>query len=309
VNGRIGALIEVSAGFHQDLTGRENVFLQGAIMGMRSAEIARKFDQIVEFSGIDDFIDTPVKRYSSGMNARLGFSIAAHLDPDVLIIDEVLAVGDFAFQQRAFSRVKEMIGRGIPVVVVSHQLDRVAELCTEAILLKQGQVVRQGNAAEVIAAYALSAAQQTEQPRGDEPVFLDSLLIDTPQPVASGERFRLVIGGHVAETGIPSTLEGVVIRVRSAQTGAVIFATSTLRHGTDLPASGPFQLAIDLQANVPQGIYGIETGVWDRQRGQDVARGPSTYIQVGPGPDFTGSVQMNAGMQVEAALTAGSAVQ
>ena len=102
LRGRVGALIEVSAGFHQDLTGRENVVLQGAIMGMKRAEIERKFDEIVEFSGIADFIDTPVRRYSSGMNARLGFSIAAHLEPQVLIVDEVLAVGDFAFQQRAF---------------------------------------------------------------------------------------------------------------------------------------------------------------------------------------------------------------
>ena len=110
VRGRIGALIEVSAGFHPDLSGRENVFLQGAIMGMPPADIARKFDAIVEFSEIAEFIDTPVKRYSSGMNARLGFSIAAHLDPDILIIDEVLAVGDFSFQQRAFDRVRELIG-------------------------------------------------------------------------------------------------------------------------------------------------------------------------------------------------------
>ena len=129
-HGRIGALIEVSAGFHQDLTGRQNVFLQGAIMGMRKAEVARKFDEIVDFSGIEDFLDTPVKRYSSGMNARLGFSIAAHLEPDILIIDEVLAVGDAAFQQKAFGRIKQMATGGAPVVLVSHQLDRIAELCT-----------------------------------------------------------------------------------------------------------------------------------------------------------------------------------
>src|SRR6185312_4063250 len=104
VHGRIGMLIEISAGFHPDLTGRENVFLQGAIMGMKRVDIRRKFDEIVAFSEIEDFIDTPVKRYSSGMNARLGFAIAAHVDPDVLIIDEVLAVGDFRFQDKAFGR-------------------------------------------------------------------------------------------------------------------------------------------------------------------------------------------------------------
>jgi len=139
-SGKIGALIEVSAGFHQDLTGRQNVFLQGAIMGMRKAEVLRKFDEIIEFSGIGEFIDTPVKRYSSGMNARLGFSIAAHLEPDILIIDEVLSVGDASFQQKAFGRIKEMATGGAPVVLVSHQLDRIVDLCTKAILLEKGAV-------------------------------------------------------------------------------------------------------------------------------------------------------------------------
>ena len=124
VEGRVGALIEVSAGFHPDLTGRENIFLQGALMGMRNATIKDRFDQIVDFSGISEFLDTPVKRYSSGMNARLGFSVAAHLDPDVLIIDEVLAVGDYRFQQKAFARLRELARSGRPVIVVSHQLDQ-----------------------------------------------------------------------------------------------------------------------------------------------------------------------------------------
>src|SRR5213082_2142763 len=107
MRGRVGALIEVAAGFHPDLTGRENVFLQGAVMGMKRAEIQMRFDEIVDFAGVSEFIDTPVKRYSSGMNARLGFSIAAHLMPDVLIIDEVLSVGDMAFQERCFERMLE----------------------------------------------------------------------------------------------------------------------------------------------------------------------------------------------------------
>ena len=133
LRGRVGALIEVAAGFHQDLTGRENVELQGVIMGMKRAEIARKFDQIVEFSGIPEFIDTPVRRYSSGMNARLGFAIAAHLEPEVLIVDEVLAVGDFAFQQRAFRRIREMVNQDVTTILVSHQLERIASLCTHAV--------------------------------------------------------------------------------------------------------------------------------------------------------------------------------
>ncbi|HEU0054812.1 MAG TPA: ABC transporter ATP-binding protein, partial [Longimicrobium sp.] len=159
VAGRVGALIEIAAGFHPDLTGRENVFLQGAIMGMRRAEIRRKFDEIVDFSGVADFVDTPVKRYSSGMNARLGFAIAAHLEPDVLVIDEVLSVGDFAFQEKAFGRIRQVASQGIPVVVVSHQLDRVAALCNRAILLDRGVPVLQGEPRDCIAAYVMAGAR------------------------------------------------------------------------------------------------------------------------------------------------------
>ena len=126
VRGRVGALIEIAAGFHPDLTGRENLYLQGAIMGMKRAEVTAKLDDIIDFSGIRDFIDTPVKRYSSGMNARLGFAIAAHVDPDVLLIDEVLAVGDFAFQQKCYERLAAVprVGRGHRVRVAQHAGDR-----------------------------------------------------------------------------------------------------------------------------------------------------------------------------------------
>jgi lipopolysaccharide transport system ATP-binding protein len=122
-------------------------------MGMRRREIESKFDAIVEFSGISEFIDTPVKRYSSGMNARLGFAVAAHLDPDVLLIDEVLAVGDYAFQKKAFGRIMDMSRAGAPVVLVSHQLDKVKELCTKAVLLERGAVRHAGTPAECINVY------------------------------------------------------------------------------------------------------------------------------------------------------------
>ena len=128
VRGRLSALIEVSAGFHPDLTGRENVYLNGAILGMTRQEIARRFDSIVAFSGLDEFIDTPVKRYSSGMFARLGFSVAAHVDPDILIVDEVLSVGDFVFQQKCVERMNAIIRGGATVIFVSHNLRAVAEL-------------------------------------------------------------------------------------------------------------------------------------------------------------------------------------
>jgi lipopolysaccharide transport system ATP-binding protein len=158
VRGRVGALIEVAAGFHPDLTGRENVYLQGAIVGMKRAEINSKFDQIVDFSGISEFIDTPVKRFSSGMNARLGFAIAANLDPDVLIIDEVLSVGDASFQARCVERMRELQKRGIPLVFVSHNLPAVLELCSHGVLISRGQVAYKGTVAETVQQYRRAAA-------------------------------------------------------------------------------------------------------------------------------------------------------
>lgn len=162
VHGRVGALIEVAAGFHPDLTGRENVYLQGAIMGMRREEIRSHFDEIVDFAGVSDFLDTPVKRYSSGMHARLGFSIAAHLEPDVLIIDEVLSVGDMAFQQKCVERAKEFKKRGIAIVFVSHNLQAVVDLCDRAIYLAR-EVKAIGPTKDVLAAYlhGLTAEQKT----------------------------------------------------------------------------------------------------------------------------------------------------
>jgi lipopolysaccharide transport system ATP-binding protein len=140
LNGRTGALLEVGTGFHPELSGRENVFLNGAILGMSRAEIARKFDEIVDFSGIEAFIDTPVKRYSSGMHTRLAFSIAVHLDPEILIIDEVLAVGDAEFQRKCLAKMKEVTSDGRTVVFVSHSMTTVASLCTRCVLLDRGAV-------------------------------------------------------------------------------------------------------------------------------------------------------------------------
>ena len=153
VRGRVGALIEVAAGFHPDLTGRENIALQGAIMGMKQAEIARKFDAIVDFAGVSEFIDTPVKRYSSGMNARLGFSIAAHLDPDVLLIDEVLSVGDARFQEQCLIRMRALRAAGVPLVFVSHNLVAVLDLCTRAVVVDHGRVMFDGEPAAAIQEY------------------------------------------------------------------------------------------------------------------------------------------------------------
>jgi len=158
VKGRLSALIEVGAGFHPDLTGRENVFLNGVILGMTRAEVRRKFDEIVDFAGLEEFIDTPVKRYSSGMFARLGFSVAAHLEPDILVIDEVLSVGDFAFQRKGIEKMRSIAKGGATVIFVSHNLQAVAEFCHRGILLERGQIKEDGPIDQVIRRYLDTAA-------------------------------------------------------------------------------------------------------------------------------------------------------
>src|SRR6188472_3398622 len=151
IKGRIVSLLEVGTGFHGELTGRENVFLNGAILGMTKAEIRARLDEIIDFSGVEKFIDTPVKRYSSGMYVRLAFAVAAHLEPEILFVDEVLSVGDAEFQRRCLGRMEELANTGRTVVFVSHALPAVAQLCDRAIWIDSGQLVREGPSEEVVA--------------------------------------------------------------------------------------------------------------------------------------------------------------
>lgn len=160
INGRIASLLEVGTGFHQELTGRENIFLNGAILGMTRAEIIRKFDEIVAFSEVEEFLDTPVKRYSSGMYVRLAFAVAAHLDPEILIVDEVLAVGDTAFQQKCLGKMGAFAESGRTVLFVSHNLDAVRSLSKTALWLKDGRVEMSGPAGEIIDGYLNSISQE-----------------------------------------------------------------------------------------------------------------------------------------------------
>lgn len=297
VQGRVGALIEVSAGFHPDLTGRENVFLQGAILGMRTSAIKAKFDEIVEFAGVADFIDTPVKRYSTGMNARLGFAIAAHLDPDVLLIDEVLSVGDFAFQEKAFHRVGSLARSGLPVVVVSHQLNRIADLCTSAVLLDQGRVLHEGPASECIEVYVSGRRSEPATQAQDCPVVFESVALLDDGPIRSGEWIRARIRGSSTRP-VPPMLEAVGVRIRALTTGELVFATSCDRLGVELPPIGPFEVEVDLQANLPAGSYVLEVVTWDRDRNRDAATAAPVRLQVLEGRSFWGSVQMNPGMRL-----------
>ena len=162
VKGRIGSLLEVGTGFHPELTGRENIFLNGAILGMSRMEIERKFDEIVDFSGVEKFIDTPVKRYSSGMYVRLAFAVAAHLDPEILIVDEVLAVGDVEFQKKCLGKMEDVTHEGRTVLFVSHNMGAVQNLCTQSILLESGTLTLLGPTHDVIEHY-LSRAREAIQ--------------------------------------------------------------------------------------------------------------------------------------------------
>jgi len=161
ISGRLGALIEIMAGFHPELTGRDNIYLNGAIMGMSSKEVKRKFDEIVAFAELEEYIDTPIKRYSSGMHVRLGFAVAAHLDPEILLIDEVLAVGDAAFQKKCVGNMATSVQEGRTIVIVSHNMTTIQELCSRSLWIDQGRVVEFGTTSYVIASYLQSGRGET----------------------------------------------------------------------------------------------------------------------------------------------------
>jgi ABC-type polysaccharide/polyol phosphate transport system ATPase subunit len=285
--GRIGALIELSAGFHFELTGRDNIYLQGAVLGMRRAEIASKFDEIVAFAELAESIDSPVKHYSSGMIARLGFAIAAHLEPDLLLIDEVLAVGDLAFQQKAFARIQEVVGRGAPAVVVSHQLNQIMQLCDQAILLSRGVVVCSGSPAECVATYVSEGAPRDAE--GASQIQLTAITGPFPPHVAPGDRLRLCVHGAVLEpNGGANAAVGVRVRVLPRE--EIVFAANTAGCGLKLPDHGPFDLEIDLQMNVGPGTYRAQAVAWDLRKGWEMSRGPSTLIGVDPERSVAGLV-------------------
>lgn len=179
LDGRVASLLEVGTGFHPELTGRENVFLNGAVLGMRKQEIKARFDEIVEFSGIGRYIDTPVKKYSSGMYVRLAFAVAAHLEPDILIIDEVLAVGDAAFQQKCLGKMKDVsMNQGRTVLFVSHSISAIKGLCSKALLLEHGLQKAVGNMGDVLALYQQEAVDVDAGQRGNTPNWLPGYFTD-----------------------------------------------------------------------------------------------------------------------------------
>jgi len=153
IHGKVGSMLEVGTGFHPELTGKENIYLSGAVLGMKKTEINRKFDEIVDFSEVEEFLDTPVKHYSSGMQGRLAFAVAAYLEPEILIIDEVLAVEDAAFVEKCLSKIKEVMKEGRTVLLVSHNMKTIESLCLRAMLLNKGKIVFNGDTHEAVSKY------------------------------------------------------------------------------------------------------------------------------------------------------------
>jgi lipopolysaccharide transport system ATP-binding protein len=222
LKGRVASLLEVGTGFHQELSGRENIFLNGAILGMSKAEIRSKFDEIVAFSEIEKFLDTPVKRYSSGMYVRLAFAVAAHLEPEILIVDEVLAVGDAAFQKKCLGKMSEVSEGGRTVLFVSHNMGAIQALCRRAVYLQKGTVKMVGDVAPVVQQYLNDTGARSGH-KLDKPVDMGNALVleqfaFTPNPVETGKpvAFRLKFRAKTA-----LTFRSLVILIDSAQNSRV----------------------------------------------------------------------------------------
>lgn len=248
--GRVTSLLEVGTGFHAELTGRENVYLNAAMLGMRKVDIDKRFDAIVEFSGTQQFIDTPVKRYSSGMYVRLAFSVAAHLDPEILIVDEVLSVGDGAFQKKCLGKMDEVRRDGRTVILVSHDLPVVASLCQRAILLRHGRVVGDGQPQQIIEQYmseaftgtGVSLADRTDRyTKGELTVqaitFLDDKL-NPLQPVLSGQHLVIRVQYRCHVRKVFKDMRVMIVINRDERTSCIFSTDLVSRTPLDLEGSG-----------------------------------------------------------------------
>lgn len=265
VNGRLSALIEVTAGFHPDLTGRENIFLHGTILGMTKREIQSKLDQIIAFSGIEEFIDTPVKRYSSGMYARLGFSVAAHVDPEVLIVDEVLSVGDFVFQQRCMDRIRSIIQSGTTVLFVSHNLKAVTEICERAMLLEHGKVLTIDKTDTVAREYLTCSRKIDDTPEKKRPVYISKVCIRD----RAGERSTFE-SGDTAWVDVEVTAREAMDKLSTViwfrdEERYEVFLTSTERLGYSpfsLRAGDTHRSTFQLNLNMARGTFYLVAEVY-----------------------------------------------
>jgi ABC-type polysaccharide/polyol phosphate transport system ATPase subunit len=277
IHGRLSALIEVGSGFHPELTGRENIFLNGAILGMRRREIAAKLDSIVEFAGVRPFLDVPVKRFSSGMYVRLGFSIASHLDPDILLLDEVLAVGDAAFQEKCLSRIEELKRAGTTIVFISHDLAAVQRICDRVILMRRGEVAATGRPSDIIQEYQRlvepSRVNAMKTAVEDDRATIDSLVFATPE----GSRALTFKTGsplmvHVEFTALAPVEDAVFqVVIQSSDDGDACQLTTETSGGViNLPVgTGTLRFSCDALSLQP-GIYRADVCIKERQASEAI---------------------------------------
>ena len=286
-HGRIGALIEVTAGFHPDLTGRENVFLNGSIIGMKRVDIEKRFDAIVEFSGIGEFIDTPVKRYSSGMNARLGFSIAAHLEPEILIVDEVLSVGDFTFQGKCIRWMQNLLQNGTTVIFVSHNMDAVLSLCSSALLLEKGSITARGDLAQVVGKYYESGGQWKPELLAEPQAATLSFVCSAGRDIVIDPGERLTFEHSVSASSDSDLTPGFFVR----RGGKYVVETTYARvrgHPLRLRAGETASVRWSLAFNVPAGVYEVGYHVRDIDGGYHDHKNRACTVTVGDDPRVKG---------------------
>ncbi|MGC2261267.1 MAG: polysaccharide ABC transporter ATP-binding protein [Candidatus Sulfotelmatobacter sp.] len=273
VRGRMAALVEVGSGFHPELTGRENIQLHGAMLGMRRSEIRRKLDSIIEFSGVGQYIDVPVKRYSSGMYVRLGFSIAAHLDPDILLLDEVLAVGDAAFQAKCLERLSELRRTGRTVVFISHDLSAVYRLCDRAILMSHGRVVAEGPPREVIDEYQQMTFGDDAKPISatelDSPAQCTSVSFSAPDSAEGIQTGHPMVArlGYRARQIVPAAVFRISLYWPSGYLCAQLTTDSSQGGFTLGPGDGTIEFSCPVLPVVP-GLYRIDLSI--ESNGQEI---------------------------------------
>ena len=274
LRGRVGSLLEVGTGFHPELTGRENVYLNGSVLGMRRQEIQQKFSEIVEFSGVEQFIDTPVKRYSSGMSVRLAFAVAAHLEPEILLIDEVLAVGDAEFQRRCLGRMEDMSTSGRTIVFVSHQMQAVAQLCDRAILLQNGSVVLDGPSGDVVAQYLQDVGGSSstrfwpdlDEAPGNEFVRLRSVrVVDSEGEVVDSVDVRETVGIELGFTVLQADGPAMFpkIKLHDGRRNVIFNALDTSDRWDGPPAPGAYTSTAWIPPNLlNEGLTTVDVGVF-----------------------------------------------
>ncbi len=302
--GRVGSLLEVGTGFHPELTGRDNIFLNGAILGMRRAEIVRKFDEIVAFAELEKFIDTPVKRYSSGMYVRLAFSVAAHLEPEILLVDEVLAVGDASFQKKCLGKMGQVSREGRTILFVSHNMAAVKALCRKAVLISDGAVAASGMVADVVDDYLLGTApgvgvrewRDSATAPGNESVHVSYVRIIPPE----GEATITIDTGVLIEIGFDnlradinldctvylSSSDGILI----FESGHIISSDGDSRHGSyhltgRIPAhllnAGRYSLSVQFGKDQRYVLFRMDDAVFFEVENTSTGRGANMGVAPG----------------------------